>query len=128
MTSSISAAIAKPVVRAQTLPMQGLVNRLIRAVLRAPLLGRLAGKRLVTLYVVGRKSGRRYAVPVAYTRRGDSLLVGSQLRPDGLCRGLERDSGRAGCRYEVAWRRASLRDGSERSPSASHYLLLDHDC
>jgi deazaflavin-dependent oxidoreductase (nitroreductase family) len=44
-----------------------------------PLLSRLAGKRLVTLYLVGRKSGRHYVVPVAYTRQGDDLLVGSQF-------------------------------------------------
>jgi deazaflavin-dependent oxidoreductase (nitroreductase family) len=37
------------------------------------------GKRLVTLYVVGRKSGRRYAVPVAYAQFDGRLLVGSQF-------------------------------------------------
>jgi hypothetical protein len=35
------------------------------------------GGRLVTLYVVGRKSGRRYTVPVAYTRQGGDLLIGT---------------------------------------------------
>jgi len=34
-----------------------LVNRMIRGLLRASLLGRLAGKRLITVYLVGRKSG-----------------------------------------------------------------------
>jgi len=38
---------------------------------------RLIGSRLVTVYVVGRKSGRRYAVPVAYTRHEGDLLVGT---------------------------------------------------
>jgi len=66
-------------VRAQTLPLQGLVNRVIRGLLRAPLLGRLVGKRLITVYLVGRKSGRHYAVPVAYTRRDGTLLVGTQF-------------------------------------------------
>jgi len=66
-------------VRAQTLPLQGLVNRVIRGLLRAPLLGRLVGKRLITVYLVGRKSGRHYAVPVAYTRRNGTLLVGTQF-------------------------------------------------
>ena len=32
---------------------------------------------LVTVYVTGRKSGRRYAVPVAYTRHEGDLLIGS---------------------------------------------------
>ena len=66
-------------VRAQTLPLQGLVNRVIRGLLRTPLLCRLVGKRLITVYVVGRKSGRRYAVPVAYTCRNGTLLVGTQF-------------------------------------------------
>ena len=65
--------------RAKTLKLQRLVNWMIRAVLRTPLLCRLAGKRLITVYVVGRKSGRRYAVPVAYTRRDGTLLVGTQF-------------------------------------------------
>ena len=34
-------------------------------------------RRLVTVYITGRKSGRRYAVPVAYTRHEGDLLIGS---------------------------------------------------
>lgn len=67
------------VVRAQTLSLQGLVNRVIRGLLRTPLLCRLVGRRLITVYLVGRKSGRHYAVPVAYTRRNGTLLVGTQF-------------------------------------------------
>jgi deazaflavin-dependent oxidoreductase (nitroreductase family) len=48
-----------------------------RAMLAAPLLGRVVGKRLVTLYVVGRKSGREYAIPVAYARHNATLIVGT---------------------------------------------------
>ncbi len=66
-----------PAVRAQTLALQGLVNRVARGLLRTPLLCRLVGKRLITVYVVGRKSGRRYAVPVAYTRHNGTLLIGT---------------------------------------------------
>jgi deazaflavin-dependent oxidoreductase (nitroreductase family) len=69
----------KPEVRAQTLPLQGGVNKVIRGLLRAPLLSRIVGKRLLTLYILGRKSGRRYAVPVAYTQLDGSWLVGSQF-------------------------------------------------
>ena len=68
-----------PAVRARTLPLQGMVNRVIRGLLRTPLLCRLVGKRLITVYLVGRKSGRHYAVPVAYTRRNQTLLVGTQF-------------------------------------------------
>ncbi len=41
------------------------------------MLNRVVGRRLICVYVVGRKSGRRFVVPVAYTRHGDSLLVGT---------------------------------------------------
>lgn len=63
--------------RAQTMSAQALANRLVRGLLRTPLLCRLAGRRLVTLYVVGRKSGRRYVVPVAYTQDQGTLLIGT---------------------------------------------------
>lgn len=76
---STVATASRPPVRARTLVLQGLVNRLIRGVLRTPILCRLAGRRLLILYVVGRKSGRRYAVPVAYTRHDGNLLVGTQF-------------------------------------------------
>ncbi|MEN2742827.1 hypothetical protein ABCS02_34055 [Microbacterium sp. X-17] len=63
--------------RAQTLPIQGFANRLVRGLLATPLIAQGIGRRLVTLYVTGRKSGRRYVIPVAYTRDGDRLLSGS---------------------------------------------------
>lgn len=66
---------AGPPARAQTLTMQGLVNRINRGLLRTPLVSRLVGRWLLTVYVVGRKSGRRYAVPVVYTRYDGDLLV-----------------------------------------------------
>lgn len=69
--------MAAPAPRAQTLKAQNLVNRIVRGLLRTPLLSRLAGRRLVTVYITGRKSGRRYAVPVAYTRHEGDLLIGS---------------------------------------------------
>lgn len=57
--------------------MQGLANRVVRGLLRTPLLCRAVGKRLITVDVVGRKSGRHYTVPVAYTRQNDVLLIGT---------------------------------------------------
>jgi deazaflavin-dependent oxidoreductase (nitroreductase family) len=63
--------------RAKTLALQGTVNRIMRGLLRVPLLCRVVGARLMTLYVVGRKSGRRYVVPVAYARHDGVLLVGT---------------------------------------------------
>lgn len=66
-----------PLPRARTLALQGAVNRVIRGLLRTPVLCRVVGARLITVYVVGRTSGRRYAVPVAYTRHDGVLLVGT---------------------------------------------------
>jgi deazaflavin-dependent oxidoreductase (nitroreductase family) len=64
-------------VRAQKLAWQGLANRIVRGLLRTPLLCRVVGERLITVYVVGRKSGRHYAIPVAYTRHEGALLIGT---------------------------------------------------
>ena len=69
--------LAAPNPQAQTLSAQRLVNRIVRGLLRTPLICRLVGSRLVTLYIVGRKSGRRYTFPVAYTRQEGILLVGT---------------------------------------------------
>jgi deazaflavin-dependent oxidoreductase (nitroreductase family) len=63
--------------RAQTLRFQGAANAVVRGLSRLPLLSRVVGERLITLYVVGRKSGKRYNVPVAYTRHDGVLLIGS---------------------------------------------------
>ncbi|WP_431968669.1 hypothetical protein [Nocardia sp. bgisy134] len=60
---------------------QAVVNRVIRSLLRVPVLSGVVGKRLMTLHVVGRTSGKIYEVPVAYTRHGSALLVGTVLRP-----------------------------------------------
>jgi deazaflavin-dependent oxidoreductase (nitroreductase family) len=65
--------------RGETLAWQGLVNRIVRTLLGTPLLGRLIGRRLVTVYVVGRKSGRHYTVPVAYTAHDGALLIGTSF-------------------------------------------------
>ena len=63
--------------RAQTMALQGVANRIVRTLLRTPLISRGIGARLVTLYIVGRKSGRQYTIPVAYTRHGETLLIGT---------------------------------------------------
>lgn len=60
---------------------QGLTNSIVRTLLRVPGLSAVVGKRLMTLQVVGRKSGRTYQIPVAYTRHGSALLIGTAQRP-----------------------------------------------
>jgi deazaflavin-dependent oxidoreductase (nitroreductase family) len=64
----------------QTMALQGVANRLVRGLLRVPLVSRGIGRKLVTIYAVGRKSGKRYTVPVAYTRHDGVLLVGTPFR------------------------------------------------
>ena len=71
--------------RAHTMRFQGAANRVVRVLLRTPLVCRWIGRLLVTVYVVGRKSGTRYIVPVAYTRDGEALLIGT---PFGWARNL----------------------------------------
>ena len=68
---------ASPGSRPRTLGAQRLANRIVLGLLATPGVSRGIGKRLVTLYVVGRKSGKRYIIPVAYTRREGALLIGT---------------------------------------------------
>lgn len=56
---------------------QAAANTVVQTLLRVPLLSRLVGRRLIVIDVVGRSSGKLYRVPVAYTRQGDELLVGT---------------------------------------------------
>lgn len=70
---------------ARTMSYQGFTNRIVRGLLRTPLLALGIGNHLITLYVVGRKSGKLYTVPVAYTRHEGELLIGT---PFGWARNL----------------------------------------
>jgi deazaflavin-dependent oxidoreductase (nitroreductase family) len=74
---NMSGSPAVPEPRAKTLRWQGAANRVMRGMLRTPLLAQAMGSKLVTLQVTGRKSGRRYNIPVAYTRDGGDLLIGT---------------------------------------------------
>lgn len=76
-TGPTGRAVTPPAPQPRTLAFQGVANRMVRGLLRTPLLSRLAGARLITIYVVGRKTGRRFDVPVAYTRHDGMLLVGT---------------------------------------------------
>lgn len=50
------------------------MNPLVAALLRSPL-HRLASTGLVLLTVTGRRSGRRYSIPVGYQRFGEQLVI-----------------------------------------------------
>jgi deazaflavin-dependent oxidoreductase (nitroreductase family) len=61
----------------KTLRFQGMVNRVVRGLSRVPLVSRAVGKGVIILYVVGRKTGKRYTVPMAYRPYDGALLLGS---------------------------------------------------
>jgi deazaflavin-dependent oxidoreductase (nitroreductase family) len=109
--------------RAQTLALQGVANWIVRGLLRVPLLSRGVGKRLITLYVVGRKSGKRYTVPVAYTRHEGTLLIGT---PFGWGRNL-----RTGVPVEVRFmgrrRLADVRVLTDEDAVVSDYAVMARD-
>lgn len=62
-------------------PYQGLLNRFVRTLLRVPVLSGQVGKNLLVLTVVGRKSGKEYNIPLAYTRHEGTLLIGTAMHP-----------------------------------------------
>lgn len=57
--------------------IQGALNTVIKGLLSTPGVANGIGKRLITLYVVGRKSGKRYTIPVAYTAHEGKILIGT---------------------------------------------------
>ena len=109
--------------RAQTLAAQGLVNRIVRGLLRTPLLCRAVGSRLVTVYVVGRKSGRHYAVPVAYTRRDGALLIGT---PFGWGRNL-RTGEPVSIRFKGRRRLADVQVLTDEADVVDAYAVMARD-
>ena len=109
--------------RAQTLRFQGIANWIVRALGRTPLVNRALGRWLVTVYVVGRKSGRRYTVPVAYTQHGDSLLIGT---PFAWGRNL-RSGEPVEIRLKGRRRRADVQVLTDESSVVEHYSLMARD-
>ena len=109
--------------RAQTMALQGVANWIVRGLLRAPLVSRGIGSRLITLYVVGRKSGKRYTVPVAYTRHEGVLLIGT---PFGWGRNL-----RTGEPVEVRFmgrrRTADVRVVTDEAGVVEDYAVIARD-
>jgi deazaflavin-dependent oxidoreductase (nitroreductase family) len=113
--------VAEP--RAQTLALQGVVNRIMRGLLRTPLLCRAVGARLITVYVVGRKSGRHYTLPVAYTRTEDALLFGT---PFGWGRNL-RTGEPVDIRLKGKRRRADVEVIADESGVVEAYATMCRD-
>ncbi|MDL9935728.1 hypothetical protein QSJ18_03120 [Gordonia sp. ABSL1-1] len=71
----------------QKMRFQTAANRLVRTLLATPGVSRGIGRRLVTLYFPGARTGRAYTVPVAYVDHDGRLLIstgfawGKNLRP-----------------------------------------------
>jgi deazaflavin-dependent oxidoreductase (nitroreductase family) len=109
--------------RTQTLRFQGLANAIVRGLSRVPLLSRVVGERLITLYVVGRKSGKRYTVPVAYTRHEGALLIGS---PFGWGRNL-RTGQPIEVRYKGRRRTADVEVHTDEADVIADYTVIARD-
>jgi hypothetical protein len=109
--------------RAQTLALQGLANRLVRGLLRTPLVCRGIGKRLITVYVVGRTSGRHFAIPVAYTRDESALLIGT---PFGWGRNL-RTGQRVDIRLKGKRRTADVEAFTDEAAVTEYYATMARD-
>ncbi len=109
--------------RARTVPLQGMTNRVVRGLLRTPLLCRIVGARLITLYLVGRKTGRRYTLPVAYTRCEGYLLVGT---PFGWGRNL-RTGEPVTIRLKGAVRRAQVVTVTDEAGVVADYAVMSRN-
>jgi len=62
--------------RRSTSVVQRIGNAVVLSVLRSPL-HRLLSGRLLSITVLGRRTGRRYTIPVAYVQHDGALLVGT---------------------------------------------------
>jgi hypothetical protein len=52
------------------------VNAFFSELAKVPLLGSVIRRRLIVIRYVGRRSGKTFETPVAYSRRGDDVTIG----------------------------------------------------
>lgn len=64
-------------VRRPSVKVMRLYNNLPKLILRSPLHG-IMSKKVLLLSFMGRKSGKRYTLPLSYVQTGDTLLLGTQ--------------------------------------------------
>ena len=83
MSGSRADRAASPYGGAMNLFQRGakLANAAFTPLLSAPVIGPALGKSMVTISYTGRKSGRRFELPVSYRRTGDEVVIGVAL-PD----------------------------------------------
>lgn len=113
----------RPAGHAQTLPMQRLVNVLTRTALSTPGVAKGIGQRLILLYVFGRKSGKRYAIPIAYMAYEGKVLIGTQF---GWSRNL-RTGDPIQVRYKGRLRSADVEVVTDEDRVAELYTLMCRD-
>lgn len=90
-------ATGSAVVFGMTTPLQrvaGVLNAAVRPFIASRIGGRLVGSRMTVVSYTGRKSGRSFSIPVAYTRQGRTATIGVSL-PDrkGWWRNFTGDGG-----------------------------------
>jgi hypothetical protein len=109
--------------RAQTMTLQKPLNLVLRGFLRTPLISRGIGTKLLTLYLVGRKTGKRYAIPVAYTEHEGDLLIGT---PFGWGHNL-RTGEPIKIRYKGELRTVDVQVFTEEADVVENYAIMSRD-
>jgi hypothetical protein len=59
----------------------GAVNKVVVAAMKAPGVDKVAGRSMVLISYTGRKSGKKFSLPVSYKQRDNELLIGVAI-PD----------------------------------------------
>ena len=103
--------------------MQSLVNTFTRAALSTPGVAKGIGRRLILLYVFGRKSGKRYAIPIAYMEHEGKVLIGTQF---GWSRNL-RTGDPIQVRYKGLLRSADVEVVEDEDRVVELYTLMCRD-
>ena len=111
---------SSPTDRVKRLRFQKPLNRLVRGMLATPGVARLVGRALVTLYVVGRKSGKQYVIPMAYINHEGALLLGT-----GFAWGRNLRTGTPlEMRYLGKRRTADVKVMTSEDDVVAHYALI----
>jgi deazaflavin-dependent oxidoreductase (nitroreductase family) len=103
--------------------MQKLVNAFTGAALNTPGVAKGIGRKLILLYVFGRNSGKRYAIPVAYMEHHGKVLIGTQF---GWVRNL-RTGDPIQVRYKGRLRAADVEVVEDAERVADLYTLMCRD-
>jgi hypothetical protein len=59
-----------------TSPVVPMINRVVVALLDAPMVGRVVGRGLTKIRYVGRRSGKTVELVVGYRRSGEDIVIG----------------------------------------------------